>query len=116
MSTAGHSLNWGDIDGSRRRADPAGGPPGDVEEPPAVRRAPPGLDLAVDRPGDLVPGQQLGWAPVVLLVVVPAIGLVLGLRRLLAEEVGDVVEHEPVAAGVLQDAAVTAHALGDQDP
>src|SRR3712207_8269744 len=45
-------------------------------------------------------------APVVLLVLVPAVGLVLGLRGLLAEEVGDVVEHEAVAGRVPQDAAV----------
>src|SRR6185437_1802111 len=43
---------------------------GDVEEDAAVRGAAAGLDLAVDGAGDLVAGEQLGRAPVVLLVLV----------------------------------------------
>ena len=33
-----------------------------------------------------------------------------------AEQLGDVAEHEPLAVGVPEDAAVAAHALGDEDP
>src|SRR3712207_8570530 len=73
-----------------------------VEEHPAVRRAAAGLDLAVDGAGDLVAGQQLGRAPVVALVVVPAVGLVLGLGGLLAEVVGDVVERSEEHTSELQ--------------
>ena len=91
-------------------------PGGDVQEDPAVGRAAAGLDLGVDRARDLVPGQQLRGAAVVRLVVVPAVGLLLGLRVLRAEDVGDVAEHEPLALGVLQHPAVTADRLGDQDP
>src|SRR5262249_48874974 len=35
--------------------------------------------------------------------------------RLPFEELGDVVEHEPLALAVLQRSAVPAHALGDED-
>ena len=80
-----------------------------------MRGAPAGLDLGVDGPGHLVARQQVGGAAVVDVVVVPAVGLLFGLRRLGPEHVGDVVEHEALALGVAQDAAVAAHALGDQD-
>ena len=43
------------------------------------------------------------------------VGLLLGVGRLGPEELGDVVEHEALALGVLQRAAVAAHALGHQD-
>ena len=49
------------------------------------------------------------------MVVVPAVGLFLGVRRLGRENVGDVVEHEAPALGVAQDAAVAADALGHED-
>ena len=54
------------------------------------------------------------WAAVVLLVVVPPVGLLDRVGRLLPEELRDVVEHEPLALGVLQDPAVTADRLGDE--
>ena len=73
-----------------------------------------GLHLAVDRPGDLVTGQEVGGPPVVDVVVVPAVGLLFGLGRLRPEHRGDVVEHEPLALAVAQRAAVAAHALGDE--
>ena len=73
------------------------------------------LHLGVDGPGHLVPGQQVGRAPVVVVVLVPGVGLFLGLRRLGPEHVGDVVEHEAGALGVAQHAAVAAHALGHED-
>ena len=60
-------------------------------------------------------GQEVGRPPVVLLVLVPAVGLVLVVGRLALEELRDVVEHEPLALAVLERAAVAAHALGDQD-
>ena len=97
--------------------DELGGTPRrDVEVDPAVGRSPAGLDLGVDRASDLVTGQQLGRAPVVLLVVVPPVRLLDRVGGLGAEELGDVVEHEALALGVLQDPAVTAHGLGDQQP
>ena len=82
---------------------------------PPCGAAPARLDLAVDGPGHLVPGQQVGRAPVVVVVLVPGVGLFLGLRRLGPEHVGHVVEHEAGALGVAQHAAVAAHALGHED-
>jgi len=75
---------------------------------------PAGLDLRVDRPGHLVPGQQLGgrllWSgSVYQRSASPRLGVAL------AEHVRDVVEHEPLAVGVAQHAAVAAHRLGDED-
>jgi hypothetical protein len=74
-----------------------------------------GLDLAVDRPGDLVARQQLRRALVVLLVLVPPVALLLGLGVLVDEDVGDVVEHEALALGVGQDPAVASDRLGHED-
>ena len=90
-------------------------PGGDVEEDAAVRAAAAGLHLAVDRAGDLVPGEQVGRPPSGRVVVVPLVRLVLRVGRLGLEHRRDVVEHEPLALRVAQDAAVAAHALGDQD-
>ena len=87
----------------------------DVEVHAAVRGAAAGLDLGVDGPGHLVAGQQVGRAPVVDVVVVPGVGFLFGLRRLGPEHGGHVVEHEALALGVAQHAAVAAHALGDED-
>ena len=47
-----------------------------------MRAAAAGLDLGVDRARDLVTGEEVGRAAVVRLVLVPAVGLGLGLRRL----------------------------------
>ena len=73
-----------------------------------------GLDLGVDGARDLVARQQLGRAAPGAVVVVPAVGLLLGVGGLGAEHVGDVVEHEALALGVAQHPAVAAHALGHQ--
>ena len=81
-----------------------------------MRTAAAGLHLGVDGPGHLVARQQLGWTAVVLLVGVPAVGFGLGVGRLLLEELGDVVEHEATSLRVPEDASITAHALGDQNP
>ena len=80
-----------------------------------MRRAAAGLDLAVDAAGDVVAGQQLGRTPrgLVALRVAPALLGIRGGLRLVV--VGDVVEHESTALGVLQHAAFAAHALGDED-
>ena len=88
---------------------------GDVEVDAAVRGAAAFLDLGVDRAGDLVAGQQVRGAPGGVVVLEPLVGLLLGLGVLAFEDVGDVVEHEPLALGVLQHSAVTAHTLGDED-
>ncbi len=78
-------------------------------------RAAAGLDFRIDRPGDFVARQQIGGATVVTLVVVPAFGFFDSFRGLGFEEIGDVVEHESFVVGVLQRAAIAAHAFGDQD-
>ena len=116
MSTSASSLNWWYIDGSFLRISSGGAPGGDVEEHAAVRAAPAGLDLGVDGAGHLVAGQQLGRTPVVVGVGVPAVALLGRGGVLLLEHVRDVVEHEPLALGVREDAAVAAHRLGDEDP
>ena len=105
------------IHGRQPLQDVFGRPPGrDIQEDPAVRRPAARLDLGVDRAGHLVAGEQLRRAPVVVRVVVPAVRLFLGLGVLGPEHVGHVVEHEPLALGVAQHAAVAAHRLGDQQP
>ena len=81
MSTSASSLNWWYIDGSRRLITSARHPGRHVEEDPAVRGAAARLHLGVDGAGDLVAGQQLGRAPVVVRVLVPAVALLLGLAR-----------------------------------
>src|SRR5262249_47977788 len=89
--------------------------PGDVEEDAAVRRAAPGLHLAVDAAGDVVAGQELGRAvrPLVGLGVARAL---FGVRGgLVAVVLRDVVEHEARAVLVAEDAALAAYALGDED-
>src|SRR5439155_24786933 len=48
----------------------------DVEQDAARGRPPAFFDLVVDRPGDLVTGQQLWRTPVVVRAGVPAVGLV----------------------------------------
>ncbi len=89
---------------------------GDVEIDPAVGRATPGLDLGVDGPRHLVPGEQFRWPAGGLLVRVPAVGLLLGVGGLGGEDRWDVVEHEATSLGVEQHAAVAPDALGDEDP
>ena len=59
-------------------------------------------------------GSSSGGRRPAAVVVVPAVGLLLGVGRLGAEHVGDVVEHEPLARRVAQHAAVAADALGDE--
>ena len=81
-----------------------------------MRAATAGLHLGVDGAGDLVARQQVGRAPVVLLVGVPAVGFLLVVRRLALEELRDVIEHEPLAFAVLQRPAVAPHAFGHEDP
>ena len=88
---------------------------GDVQVHAAVLGAAAGLDLGVDGPGHLVPGQQVGGAAVVLLVLVPGVGFGLVVRGFRLEELRDVVEHEAFALGVQQGAAIASHALGHQD-
>ncbi len=89
---------------------------GDVKVDPAVRRAPPSLDLGVDGSRHLVAGKQLGRPAGGHLVGVPAVGLLLGVGRLGGEDRGDVVEHEATAFGVEQHTTITPDALGDEDP
>ena len=88
---------------------------GNVQVHATVRSATTGLDLRVNRAGDFVTRQQLWRTTVVVGVGVPAVGFFFGFRVLLAEHVGDVVEHEALAFRVLQHTTVTANGLGDQD-
>ena len=115
MSTPASSLNWWYIEGRRLTDHSALRRDGDVEEDPAVRAAPARLHLAVDRPRHLVARKELGRTPVVDVVVVPAVGLLLGIGRLGREHGGDVVEHEPLAFGVAQHPAVATHPFGNED-
>ena len=97
-------------------ADVVGGPARrDVEEHTAVLGPASRLHFCIDRARDLVAREQVGRAPVVLLVRVPAVGFGLVVGRLALEELRDVIEHEALALGVLQRPAVAAHALGDED-
>ena len=74
------------------------------------------LHFGIDRARDLVAREQVGRAPVVLLVLVPGVRLALGVRGVTAEELGDVLEHEALALAVLQGAAVAPDSLRHQDP
>src|SRR4029078_7222799 len=71
--------------------------PGDGEEPPAVRTAAAGLDLAHDAARNVMARQQLRRAPgrLVALRVAPALVFVVG--GLVAVRLGNVVEHEPAS-------------------
>ena len=100
MSTSASSLNWWYIDGSRLRMNSG------VRREAMSRKTPPcglprpALTSALIARATSSRGQQLGRAAVVRLVVVPAVGLLLRVRRLGLEEVRDVVEHEALALGV----------------
>src|SRR5204863_5269191 len=63
----------------------------------------------------MVARQQLRWTTggLVVLGVAPALFFIRGRLRLVV--VGNVVEHEAAALFVLEDPALTAHALGDED-
>ena len=63
----------------RRLISSVGMPRRDVEEHAAVRRAATGLDLGVDRAGDLVAGQQVRGAARGVVVLEPLVGFFLGL-------------------------------------
>ena len=102
MSTSASSMNWWYIDGSRRLISSVGMPRGDVEVDPAVRGAAARLDLGDDGAGDLVAGQQVRGATGRVVVLEPLVGFFLGFGVLALEHRRDVVEHEPLALGVLQ--------------
>ena len=77
------------------------------------------LDLGVDRPGDVVPGRQLGRAagigrPAGAERLDPARRLLVGRGVLVAAVLGQVLPHEPLAILVAQDPALAADRLGDQ--
>src|SRR5262249_26899197 len=74
-----------------------------------------GLDLAVDAARDVIAREQLRRATrgLVALRIPPAFFLVVGRRA--AVVLRDVVEHEPAAFFVLQDAAFAADTFGDED-
>ena len=80
-----------------------------------MRRSAAGLYFAIDAASDVIARQQF-WrtaGALVALGIAPALFRVgRGLRFVV---VGDVVEHEATALVVLQDATLTAHALGHED-
>src|SRR6266571_9237157 len=80
-----------------------------------MRRAAAGLDFSVDGARDFVAWQQV-WGTAVLLVLVPRVRLLLGLRGLCTEELGDVVEHEPSSLRVQKRSPITPYAFGHQNP
>src|SRR5262249_49905112 len=117
--TGGPDFHWllGDVDPGElhelvvhRRQSPLdllGCQPGcDIEVYPAVRGAPAGLDLRVDRARDLIARQQVRGATGRVVVLEPLVGLILGFGVLAFEYRRDVAEHEPVLLGVLQHSAV----------
>ena len=71
---------------------------GDVEVYASVRATATLFDLAVDRARDLVTREKIGSAARVLFVRVPAVGFFFGVGRLGTEHLGDVPEHETLAA------------------
>ena len=75
----------------------------------------PSAHLAPDAAGDVIAGQQLGRPAGVLVALGVAPALLLVVGGLAPVVLGDVVEHEPAALVVAQDAAFPAHALGHQD-
>jgi hypothetical protein len=84
-----------------------------------VRRAAPGLHLAVDGARHDVAGQQIRRALGLRrdaggALAQPLVGLLLGARRLVGVELRDVVEHDALAVLVAQRPALAAHALGDE--
>src|SRR6058998_2970357 len=91
-------------------------PPSDIQVDAAMRTAPARLDLSVDRPRDLITRQQVRRAAVVNLIVIPAVRLLLSLRRLRAKELRNIAKHEALAFSVTQGAAVTPNALCDENP
>src|ERR1700730_19193525 len=115
MSTPASSLNWWYIDGRRRLISSGVNRDAMSTEDPAVGAAAAGLDLRVDRARALIARQQVRGAAGRVVVLEPLVGLLLGFGVLAFEHRRDVVEHEALALGVLQHAAVTAHTLGDQD-
>src|SRR5712691_1740055 len=89
--------------------------PGDVEEHAAVRAAPAGFDLPHDAAAHVVTRQELRRSSggLVALGVAPSLFLVVrGLRSII---LGDLVEHEPAALAVPEDAAFAAHRFGDEN-
>src|SRR4029434_642926 len=89
--------------------------PRDVGVHAAVRRSAAGLNLAHDAACDVIAREQFRRTPrgLVALRVAPALLGIVGRRALVV--VRDVVEHEPAAVLVLQDATFAAHAFGDED-
>src|SRR5213078_1562776 len=87
---------------------------GDVQEHAAVGAAAASLHLGVDGSGHLVAGQEVGGPAGLGPIRVPAVGLLLGVGRLGAVQVRDVVEHEATTLAVAQGAAVSPNALGDE--
>ena len=86
--------------------------PGNIEKDASVRRASARLDFAIDAPRNMISGEQFRRTPRILVTLRIPPALFFGVRSLLFVEVGNVVEHEPAAFTVAQDAAFAAHAFG----
>src|ERR1043165_2356057 len=89
--------------------------PGDVEEHAAVRAAAAGFDFSIDAAGDVVAGEEFGRAACGLVAGDVARAFLFGICGGGFVVLGDVIEHEPLALVVAEDAALAADAFGDQD-
>src|SRR5439155_19315030 len=86
---------------------------GDVDQDASMLRATSLGDLAHDRLRHHVAGEELGWPTILLAIALhPRVGFRFRLGEITLEHLGHVAEHEPLALGVLEDAAFAAHAFG----
>ena len=104
------------VHGRQLALDERFAPVGHIQVDPAVLAAATGQYLFVDRAGDDITRKQLRRAAIVDLIVEPAGTFFVGLGKLALVVLRHIlrVEHEPVAVFVLEDAALAADPLGDQ--
>src|SRR5437773_1264806 len=89
--------------------------PGDVEKDAAARTPAPGLDFAHDAARDVISGKKLRRASRILVSLCIAPPFVLVIRGLASIVLRNGIEHEAAAFAVEEDAALTAHAFGDEN-
>ena len=89
--------------------------PGNIQEHPAVRTTPPGLDLAHDAPRDVVSSQQLGRAPCSLIALTIAPTFFFVVSGLMLIRIRNVVEHEAATLIVAQHSTFAANAFGNEN-
>src|SRR5207249_8497089 len=73
-------------------------------------------DHANDRLRHHVAGEELGWPAILLAIALhPRVGFRFRLGEITLEHLGHVAEHEPLALGVLEDAAFAAYTFGHEN-